>query len=416
METNRIQEIYPSIKITNAKKSFLDGCEEQNISESNKELIDEHITDRKQTKSLKEKSVTKFYYTWTAILKHTTIAEDNKPLEQTTTQDIKKWINQLTSTELSEWTKDDYIQKLKIFYKYVKKNRPINEETRKAIEYIVEDYRFKMEEDKLTEASLVTETDVVNLMDTTDNPSKKAFFSVLFMSGCRIGEVLTLQIQDVTLIPAKIGLNGYFLRLRKSKTVKRPIPILDDHVLNATRHLRRHLQMRKRTGAKPEEPLFVNDKGNPLLYANAKKWLLLAGKHANIKKRLHFHAFRKGMATKLANEGWTNAQLNKYFGWKQGSKTSGYYINNAGIDLIDKMAKTLDLRPEQRAKEEYITCKRCGTKNDKERDYCSLCEQPVNDEVLRQVEQAKMDIMRKEMRELLNEYRIKVGLPVDNLT
>jgi integrase/recombinase XerD len=78
----------------------------------------------------------------------------------------------------------------------------------------------------------------------------------------------------------------------------------------------------------PEAPLWatLNSKENllkPLQYAAIRMKLKRIAKKAGINKRIHPHLFRHSRATYMANY-LTEAQMNVYFGWTQGSDMQEY--------------------------------------------------------------------------------------------
>jgi hypothetical protein len=61
-------------------------------------------------------------------------------------------------------------------------------------------------------------------------------------------------------------------------------------------------------------------------------------KKAGINKRIHPHLFRHSRATYMANF-LTEAQMNAYFGWVQGSSMPSIYVHLPGCDIDDAVLK-----------------------------------------------------------------------------
>lgn len=61
-------------------------------------------------------------------------------------------------------------------------------------------------------------------------------------------------------------------------------------------------------------------------------------KKAGISKQIHPHLFRHSRATYMANY-LTEAQMNVYFGWAQGSDMPGVYVHLSGRDVDDAILK-----------------------------------------------------------------------------
>jgi len=117
------------------------------------------------------------------------IARDlGKPLIQAKKEDIVNLIAKIEQRGYSEWTKHDYKVILRIFYKWLRKNDYPEE-----VSWIkVRDSRNH----KLPE-EILTQEEVQRMIDAADHIRDKAFISTLYESGCRIGELLCLQIKHV---------------------------------------------------------------------------------------------------------------------------------------------------------------------------------------------------------------------------
>ena len=70
----------------------------------------------------------------------------------------------------------------------------------------------------------------------------------------------------------------------------------------------------------------------PLQYAAIRMKLQRVAKKAGINKRIHPHIFRHSRATYMANY-LTEAQMNVYFEWTQGSDMPGVYVHLSGRDV-----------------------------------------------------------------------------------
>ena len=61
-------------------------------------------------------------------------------------------------------------------------------------------------------------------------------------------------------------------------------------------------------------------------------------KKAGINKKIHPHLFRHSRGTYMANY-LTEAQMNAYFGWVQGSGMPSIYVHLSGRDIDDAVLK-----------------------------------------------------------------------------
>jgi integrase len=76
----------------------------------------------------------------------------------------------------------------------------------------------------------------------------------------------------------------------------------------------------------------------PMQYDTIRMRLKKLAKKAGIKKRIHRHLFRHSRATYMADY-LTEAQMNVYFGWIQGSEMPSVYVHLSGRDIDDAILK-----------------------------------------------------------------------------
>ncbi|MHA1829826.1 MAG: tyrosine-type recombinase/integrase, partial [Candidatus Heimdallarchaeaceae archaeon] len=112
-----------------------------------------------------------------------------KPFTKAEKEDIAELIRKIEERDYSEWTKRDFKIILRIFYKWLKKTEEYPEE----VKWIrpTNGRRIKLPEE------LLTVNEIRKLVDSADNLRDKTFVLVLYESGCRIGEILSLQLKHV---------------------------------------------------------------------------------------------------------------------------------------------------------------------------------------------------------------------------
>jgi len=136
------------------------------------------------------------------------------------------------------------------------------------------------------------------------------FIAVLWESGCRIGELLTLTQDAIT-----FDEYGSLFRVT-GKTGTRPIRIVEYADM-----LKKYL--------KSSSSIRVFKFG----YASAKKILQRAAWEADIKKNVSPHSLRHSSATFFAPK-ITSAVMEKKYGWVPGSRATEIYLHlsNAAVD------------------------------------------------------------------------------------
>lgn len=159
---------------------------------------------------------------------------------------------------------------------------------------------------------LIHPSDILELLDTQASIQDHAFIFVLWESGCRIGEILSLQRKHVSMdsqgaiiiVDGKTGMRR--VRLIESA------PTLDEWISCGS--------------LKSDAYIFPNT-----YRAYAKRLQVLAHR-VGIDKRIYPHLFRHSRATFLAGY-LTEAQLCAYMGWTIGSAMPRIYVHLAGHDL-----------------------------------------------------------------------------------
>jgi integrase len=223
----------------------------------------------------------------------------NKPFEEVVKEDIAELIRKIESRNYSDWTKHDYKVIIKIFYRWLRRTEDYPEEVRWI-------KTGKKKNNTLPE-ELLTEEEVKQMAEVASNLRDKAFILVLYESGCRIGEILSLNVKNVQfdqygaqlIVSGKTGMR----RVRIVASAPKLAQWLENHPLKED----------------PDAPLWVSigtrDRNSALSYSAAKAALKEIAKRAGIRKRVYPHLFRHSRATMLANH-LTEAQLKQHFGWE----------------------------------------------------------------------------------------------------
>lgn len=361
-------------------ESVLRRIKEANISNRNKSLILKfynHCFSEGLSKLRIE-----FYLNRLKVL-----AEDfKKDFDKANKNDIEWLVGKIERKDYTTWTKHDYKVTIKKFYKWLRKT----EDYPKEVKWITT--TVKNEANQLPE-ELLTREEINKMIKTAKNPRDKALISILYESGCRIGELLGLKIKNVSFdkYGAKLIVNG--------KTGMRRVRLISSvHYL--TEWLENHPYSEN-----PESPLWItlatNNRGNLLKYRRVSEILKTIAKEVGIRKKIYPHLFRHSRATYLANH-LTEAQMCEYFGWVQGSDMPGTYVHLSGRDVDKALLKMQGIIEEER-KDNIIICPRCRNENLERFKFCRECGMPLTiDIALKQEEErSKYD---KIMSKLLEQY------------
>lgn len=243
--------------------------------------------------------------------------------DKATEGEIRAYVGSIERSVLSDWTKHDYKVTLKKFYKWLNGG----EEPSKVswIRTTLQKQDRKLPEDMLQEE------DIKKMIDAALNKRDKAIIALLWDIGARIGEIGSLCVKSVKFddIGGVILVNGKTgpRRVRAVWSVSFLKDWLEEH-----------------PGQKdPDAPLWFNfakkEKDlKPMRYDAIRMRLNKISKKAGITKKIHPHLFRHSRCTYMANY-LTEAQMNAYFGWVQGSDMPSIYVHLSGRDVDDAVLK-----------------------------------------------------------------------------
>ena len=286
-----------------------------------------------------------------------------KDFDKANREDIMRVVGIINEhPKYSAWTKVTYKKILKRFYKWLRDT----DESPPEVKWIKAD--LKRCEKKLPgDGDLLTEQDVKKIIDTANKPRDKAFVSLLYESGCRIGEIASIQIKDVKFddYGATINVQG--------KTGSRIIRVISSVPYLAT-WIQNHNLKHDKTA-----PLWIciggKNGNNMMSYSNFRNLLQRLFDTAKIKKRFNPHIFRHSRATFLANH-LTEFQMNQYFGWVQGSDMPSTYVHMSGKRIEDSILELHGLKKASGKKQESLkplVCPRCDTLNPNDNKFCKKC-------------------------------------------
>ncbi|MBL7100847.1 MAG: tyrosine-type recombinase/integrase [Nanoarchaeota archaeon] len=286
-----------------------------------------------------------------------------KDLDKATKEDIEKVVAVINAREsFSLMTKHDCKVIIKRFYKWLKGN---DEVYPSEVSWIKS--RIKRHEKKLVgDGELITPDEVKRLLDASDCPRDKAFVSLLYESGCRIGELGSMTIGSINFdkYGAVIAVSG--------KTGSRKI-----RIVTSTPYLRMWLNMHPFKDEK-DKPLWINlgvrNRYNAMAYDVFRMVLARLFQKAGINKRHNAHLFRHSRATYMANY-LTEFQMNQYFGWIQGSDMPATYVHLSGRETDKAILEMNGLKNKKEEKEEpnVKACPRCEAINDFNDVSCGKC-------------------------------------------
>ena len=245
---------------------------------------------------------------------------------------------------------------------------------RPEIAIMFKDKAKKLEE--IDRTDLLTTQDVEAMLQGASNARDRAIIALLFESGCRRGEMLSVRIKDVVFNDF-----GCMVTFPEGKTGKRSVQLV-----YAASFIRSWVSMHPGNNIEgtidPYLKLFVNlhatitaDKhlvfkelSEQGLYLQLQK----VAKRVGIKKRVNPHSWRHAAATRLS-EHMSDAQLKKHLGWTQGSNMTQVYVHDP--DTTNAVLRMYGIERSMAHDEELKVsrCPRCKEICPSTALYCSRC-------------------------------------------
>lgn len=194
---------------------------------------------------------------------------------------------------------------------------------------------------------LITRADINEMIRNCNNARDKAIISILYDSGCRIGEILSLKISDIVYDEYGVILHVH------GKTGNRSVRIIGDSIA----YLRDYIK----TKDDRDEYLFTGQQGatmhKQMQYSTVRKLFMNVKKRAGIDKRIYPHLFRHTRASLLASK-VPDAPLENQMEWVHGSQMTAIYVHLSGRDQDDAILKAygIDVKEDKIIEEKPKKC------------------------------------------------------------
>ncbi|MDE1856286.1 MAG: tyrosine-type recombinase/integrase [Candidatus Micrarchaeota archaeon] len=363
------------VKLEKSIKQLLDKINTRKMPEQNRKAIEAWINFLR-ARGLHQRTILKNLYCMNCFLED---MQGKVQLKTATREDIERAMARLEGSDYSTKTKSNIKVVVKSFYKH----------------YLGEDSYYPRQvawvksagarNKKMLPEDILTEDEVLKMIEAAGNLRDKAIIALLYDSGIRVGELLSLKKKSAELSgePAHIVVDG--------KTGMRKIPILF-----SAPYLSNYMELVK--GKKPDEYLWTGigswTATNRLVDSAAiRKLLRVAAKKAKIDKRIYPHLFRHSRATYYANR-LTEQQLKALFGWTGDSRMVSTYVHMSGRDIDDAVMQTYGKRPKEMAAPVLTerVCPRCRYANGIDFLHCKRCGAALDASMVMKEEQVANDL------------------------
>lgn len=284
-----------------------------------------------------------------------------------------------------ESTKREFKICIRKFYRWLRSSDEYPEEVK-----WIKLHNKKCGRNRLPE-EMLTEEDIKKLINASNNPRDKAFISVLYESGCRIGEIFSLKLKHIKFdqYGAQLLVNGKtgFRRIRIIASAPYLTEWINKHPKNDD----------------SESPLWITRNFQIMKYQAVTTTIKRIAEKVGVKKKTNPHNFRHSRATYLANH-LTEAQMKEFFGWIQGSDMASIYVHLSGRDVDNALLKVYGIKNNEEKEESQLkpkNCPRCNEINTFNNKFCSKCGMILDESMKNQ--KIQQDLERKQADKFLDQ-------------
>ncbi len=306
----------------------------------------------------------------------------SKPFASFTEGDLKRLMAGVEAAKWSDWTKCTSRTLIKAA---MRKNGWKNE----ALDWI----KNKRPVNKLRSEDLLTADEMNRMVAAASTPMHKAMLAVLFDTGMRPGELLSLQYKDVVRNGTKIKIYaaGKLEKTQGSRVcyVYKGLPLVDAW-------LALHPQK------SPESPLWPTN-NNPTSLANFSQIYQRISKNAGITKHNWPYLIRHTKLTDFYRD-YGGIIGSKLAGHVVGSKEARTYLHLSESDIEDALDRKNGIKESQR-EDDLQVCAYCKTQNTYSAIVCASCGKALNSAgalIVEQESNAEETQVRREIDALLN--------------
>jgi len=177
---------------------------------------------------------------------------------------------------------------------------------------------------------VLSEEEVVQILNATDNLKHKALLMTIYSAGLRVSELTNLRIKD-------IDSNRMQIRIVQAKGKKDRYTLLGNTTLDV---LRKYV-----TEYKPKEWLFESYEGQPYRSRTIQEILKKSVDKVGLKKKISVHTLRHSFATHLLEAGTDIRYIQSLLGHSSGKTTEIYtHITTKGFEQIKNPLDKLKIK------------------------------------------------------------------------
>jgi integrase/recombinase XerC len=225
---------------------------------------------------------------------------------------IRSWIVDLSENNISNRSINRKISTLKTYYNFLQRSIQINENPLKSHQSLKVEKRVMV---PFTEEEI---TKVINNYENDDFESLRdnVMIEMLYLTGMRRAELITLKVSDVDLVKNTVKVLG-------KRNKERYIPLLD----SVTSLIQEYLKLRNENNPKVKN-FFITGKGKELYPTLVYRIINKKFSYVSTKVKKSPHILRHSFATHLLNKGADMNSVKELLGHSSLASTQVYTHNS----------------------------------------------------------------------------------------
>jgi integrase len=281
-----------------------------------------------------------------------------KDLDKFTKDDVANVMSEVESSSYSQGTKNHYVTVFKVFYRWHHNLNP-EESPPKLVSWL----KNHSTQPRVKREDLLTIEEIQSMISLEQYPMWKALIAFLWETACRPGELRSVKLKDINILPQKIKI--YVRGKTKKKLGDRAVYVYKGFSL-----LTNWLQIHPGRSS-PNSYLFTQDSGkSPITQPNLLKRVTRLGKRAKIQKHVFPYLFRHTRLTELYPK-LGHLITQKFAGHSPNSKMISTYFHMNESDLEKTLDEEEGIQPQEQSKP--LTCPRCTRQRSLGDQVCSFC-------------------------------------------
>jgi len=284
---------------------------------------------------------------------------------------LKSYKQPKNDEKYSQITVIDMVKLLKRFYIWLYDNGKLPED------YKIEKIRkIKGGTGKTTKTAeqLLSQEEVKRMIEETPTSRDRALIAVLYDSGCRVGELATMNWNQVKYHPQYAILNTD-AKTGKGRTIRLGFSVP---------YLKQWQNDYPGGNPGPDDLVFCHrrKRGQMVTYHGTAKMLKGVAERAGINKRFTPHLFRHSRVTDLLQEGYSEPYVKMSMWGSMSTNMLSTYSHLVDVDLDDEFKRKTGIEPEKKPEDSalhVVQCPHCAEICPPTATHCPNCWKPLTE-------------------------------------